>query len=179
MNTIDILRWIKTNLGSYIRTAIAGTIYTEEWLAGITCREVGELIAKFAPHQSNVLIVCSLMRGDYSRRPGEVDKGYHGYGLTQIDITSFPDFVHSGDWKDPSKVYPMTIKVLESKRHYLVTHFPAVAGDSLNHYITAAYNCGEGNEAKVIAQERDPDAYTTGHDYSKAVFEFADQYKTL
>ena len=73
----------------------------------------------------------------------------------------------------------MTVQILESKKKYLTAHFPAIAGDSLLHYIIAAYNCGEGNEAKVIAQERDPDAYTTGHDYAHSVFEFADLYATL
>lgn len=186
MTNQQILRWIKKNIGLYIQKALLarpGNIYTEEWLAGIACRETGILIAKysFSPSGNTVdpLTVCSLMRGDYTQRPGETEKQYHGYGITQIDIGSFPDFIKSGDWKDPLKCFIKSIDVLNIARTYLLNHEPVLAGESLNHYITAAYNCAEGNEQKVIVKHLDPDAYTTGHNYSKEVFEFAEVYKSL
>lgn len=186
MTNIDILKWIRKNLSPFIQKAVAarpGCIYTEDWLAGICCREVGGLISKYAfspaGNAIDVMTVCSLMRGDYSQRPGESEKSYHGYGVTQIDIASFPEFVRSGDWKDPLKCFIKSIDVLNSARTYLINHEPGIAGEMLNHYITAAYNCGPGNEAKVIARHLDPDAYTTNHDYAKAVFQFADAYRAL
>jgi hypothetical protein len=182
MENVDILKWIRTNISPAIKQALSqfpDTIHTEAELAGLTCREVGDLIARYSPLQPDVAIVCSLMRGDYTQRPGEAEKQYHGYGLTQIDIRSFPDFVKSGDWKIPLKCYVMSLKILASNKAYILSKHPEVAGDSLKHYVIAAYNCGAGNESKVLTQHLDPDAYTAGHNYSKAVFEFADQYSNL
>lgn len=182
MNNTDVLRWIKKELGETIQKAIAarpGSAYTEEWLAGIGCRETGGLLALYIPKRNDVAVICSILRGDFTQRPGETAKQYHGYGITQIDIASFPQFVKSGDWKDPYKCFLKTIDILNGKKQYLVSHFPSLAGNSLNHYVTASYNCGEGNERKVIEQHLDPDAYTTQHNYSNEVFEFADIYKNL
>ena len=187
MTDTQILQWIKSNLGSIIRQAIndsngASTPYTEDWLAGIAMRETGELIARYAPQQPDVNIVSSLMRGDYSQRPGETEKQYHGFGFWQIDIHSFPDFIKSGNWKDPYKCCCQAIADLESARAYLTAHAPdeiTSNQDLFNHYITAAYNCGSGNEMKVIELKEAVDNYTTGHDYSKAVFTYAGQYSIL
>lgn len=182
MNNIDIARWIKNNLSPFIKEAIKtkGTqLYTEAWLAGITMRETGILIARHAPLTKDLHALASVMMGDKSQRPGETTAWYHGFGFTQIDIASFPDFIKSGDWKDPLKVYLKTIDVLEGKRRYIVARFANLQGDNLKRYITAAYNCGEGNEAKVISKHIDVDAYTANHDYSKKVFEFAEIYNNL
>jgi len=182
MTYSDILDWIKQNLGPYIQKALAarpGTIYSEEWLAAITCREVGGLIARYIPQKIDVLVVCSLLRGDFSQRPGETEKQYHGYGPTQFDISSFPEFIKSGDWKDPLKCYILTIDQLEAKRLYLLAKAPDLDPSLLNKYITAAWNCGQGNEVKVIDNSLDPDAYDTGHNYAAQVFQFADQYNSI
>ena len=170
MTDSEVLKWIKSDLGTYIQRALLsfpGNRYNEAWLAGICMRETGGLINKKNVNGTlDAIAIAPLMIGDNS----------HGYGFTQIDIRSFPDFVKSQDWKDPFKCFWKTIQVLEGKRRYLQAHFPGVAGDSLDHYITAAYNCGEGNEAKVIAQHADPDAYTAAHNYSKSVFLYAGAY---
>lgn len=186
MTETQVLSWIKCNLGPIIQKAILSrpnSVYTEEWLAAIACRETGDLIARYAysPAGNNIgpTTVCSLLRGDFSQRPGETEKQYHGYGITQIDIKSFPDFVKSGDWKDPFKCFTKTIDILNSDKTYLLSKTPSLAGDSLNHYITAAYNCGAGNEDKIIHQHLDPDAYTTGHNYATQVFQFAEIYKNI
>ena len=187
MTESDVLKWIKNNLSSYIKDAIKDSIYPESLIAGITCRETGGLISKYAfspaGNTVNYLNVCALLRGDYSQRHGETEKKYHGYGLTQIDTGSFPDFIKSGWWEDPSKVYPLTIKILNGKRDYILSHAPDnlikdVQGNLL-HYVVAAYNCGEGNEMKVINQHLDPDAYTTQHNYSKDVFRLSEIYQNL
>lgn len=186
MTTKDILQWIKTNLAPVIQQALydgrqwnPDQLYTEPWLAGMICRETGILIAKYAPSGQATDVISSLMRGDFSQRPHDTEKKYHGFGFIQIDIDAYPGWVKSGAWKDPYKNIRFAIGVLEEKREYLQKHFPDIAGDSLNHYITAAFNCGQGNEAKVIEQEKDPDAYTAGHNYSNQVFEFADIYASL
>lgn len=186
MTTKDILEWIKTNLATDIQQALADAktwnpnlLYTEPWLAGMVCRETGLLIARNAPYKQSLDVVSALMRGDYTQRPHDHDKRFHGYGFIQIDIDAYPAWVKSGAWKDPYKNIRFAIGVLEEKREFLQKNFPGIGGDSLNHYITAAFNCGQGNEAKVIEQEKDPDAYTTGHNYAHQVFEFADIYASL
>lgn len=186
MTSTEILKWIKTNLSSYIIQAIndakvknPSLLYTEDWLGAITCRETGDLIIRDVTKKLSVTEMAPLMKGDYSKRPGETTEQYHGFGFIQIDISSFPHFVNSGDWKDPYKCYEMAIDVLEDKRQYLQPHFPSLTGDSLERAITAAYNSGEGNVGKCINAGIDVDSRTADHNYSKQVFEFRDIYKTL
>lgn len=173
------LKWIKENLGNIIATSIQGTPYTEDWLAAIAYRETGGLIDMYAYKHLRSPVLFSLMRGDYTQRHGEDEKSYHGYGFWQIDIGSFPDFVKSGDWKDPAKTCAMAIKVLEGKRKYITEKMPGLNGDALERAITAAYNCGEGNVMKALINREDVDHFTTGQDYSKVVFQAREVYKNL
>lgn len=186
MNTRQILIWIKNNLVPSINQAIAQSqkpdtilIYTTDWLVGITARETGDLINRYASANTKPEIMHTLMRGDYSQRPGETEKSYHGYGYTQIDIASFPDFVKSGDWKIPLKLYLKTIEILEEKRLYIEKHFQKLGGDQLNRAITASYNCGEGNIVKVLSEGKDIDAFTTDHNYSADVWQKRNFYKQI
>jgi hypothetical protein len=183
MTDTQVLQWIKKNLGSIILSSIErakvknpALLYTEDWLGAIACRETGGLIARY-PDKS-LPAVSSIMRGDYTRRAGETEKQYHGYGFWQADIASFPAFVRSGSWKDPAKACDMAIGILEGKRAYLHSH-SQLAGDNLDRAITAAYNCGEGNVMKVVATGQDIDARTANHNYSKNVWEFRAIYQTL
>lgn len=187
-----ILSWIKLNLGDIIRAAVAAakekfpdSPLTEDWLAGITCRETGEIIAKHMPGLASVpsgrqlAVISPLMKGDYSQRKGDPANIYHGFGFTQIDIASFPAFVKSGDWQDPGKCYGMSVAILEDDRKWLQEHFPSLTGDALERAITAAYNCGPGGIRDAIEAGADIDSRTTGHDYSKSVWQYREWYKTL
>jgi hypothetical protein len=184
MTTRDILLWIHINLLSSINKAIEEKkkanpllIYTPDWLVGITYRETGGLIAKYGGKKAEVM--HSLTRGDFSQRPGEKEKQYHGYGYVQIDIGSYPDFVKSGAWKDPFKCYAKAIDVLEEKRKYIQSHMIRLGGDDLHRAITAAYNCGQGNVVKALSANKDVDSYTTGHDYSKDVWQRRNFYRQI
>ena len=188
MTDSQLLQWIKTNLGSTISQAIsdcngASTPYTEPWLGGLTYREVGQLLNRYVPLlQNDVNAISAKMEGDWSQRPGDAAPMYHGYGFTQIDIASWPDFINSGDWKDPYKTYCQCIKDLEIARTYLTNHAPASITDdqdTFNKYIIAAYNCGAGNEIKAIDRNLDPDAYDTNHNYAAAVLSYAAIYAAL
>ena len=182
MTVTQELKWIKTNLSITIKRALIDSdtiLYTEPWLAGMVEQETGWLIGRYGNSIADLQTVSSLMKGDFTQRPGEAEKQYHGFGFIQVDIASYPDFVKSGDWKDPYKNIMKAISILEEKRKYLLGIFPELSGDSLNHYITAAFNCGQGNEAKVIHPHLDPDAYTAHHSYAKNVFDYANQYFTL
>jgi hypothetical protein len=186
MTEREILNWIKLNLGPTIDKALkeaqvknSNLLYTKDWLAAIIMRETGFLIARYVKQGAKPDIIHTLMRGDYSQRPGEKEKCYHGFGYCQIDIASYPDFVKSGEWKDPFKVIRKAIAVLEEKRLYLAPKFLNLQGDGLFRAITAAYNCGQGNVAKVLTAGQDIDARTHGKDYSREVWRFRSIFNSL
>jgi hypothetical protein len=178
MTTRQVLLWIHMHLVPHIEKALAearkknpALLYSTDWLVAITYRETWTLIKKYASSNTKPDIMHSLMRGDYSQRPGEKEASYHGYGYTQIDIASYPEFVKSGAWKDPFKLYQKTIAVLEEKRLYIESKLPKLGGDQLQRAITAAYNCGQGNVVKALVAGNDVDSRTTNRDYSREVGE--------
>lgn len=186
MTERDILSWINTNLGSTIDKAIVHARekfsdhpYTKDWLAAMAMRETGFKIAEFTKLGKKPEAIHAIMRGDYGQRDGEKEKSYHGYGYWQIDIGSYPAFIKSGDWKDPFKTCLKAIAVLEEKRLYLEPKFPNLKGDSLHRAITAAYNAGQGNIAKVLAEGKDIDARTYNHDYSAEVWRFREIFNSI
>jgi hypothetical protein len=184
MTNTQILSWIKTNLGQSIRKAIAdtpGCIYTEDWLAAIAMRETGLKIMKLVEAGNTFPNINRLVKGDFSKRPGDPSEMFHGYGYWQIDIGSFPDFIQSNDWQDPYKCCLKAISILDTNKAYLLKKYP---GLPLNNPIfemelTASYNCGLGNEAIAIHKQEDVDARTFDNDYSNAVFEYRTLYKSL
>lgn len=177
MTENTILKWIKVNLAPAINEAIAGTTYTEDWLAAMACRETGQLIARY--YNMKPADAFALMKGDYTQREGETEKQYHGFSCFQIDIASFPDFVKSGAWKDPHASAMKCVSVLEGKRKYIQSHIPMLPVETLDHAITAAYNCGEGNVLKVLANKSDIDSRTANHNYSADVWRLREIYKTI
>lgn len=185
MTESKIMRWIKTNLGPAIDKAIIDARvrfpdhpYTPDWLAGIIMREVKDKINKYVSANTRLEIIHTLMKGDYDQRKGETEMSYHGFGYTQIDIASYPAFIKSGDWKDPYKCVMMAIAVLEEKREYLKGRVK-MEPKAFERAITAAYNCGQGNVYKAYGKGLDVDNYTTGHDYSKEVFEHRELFLSL
>lgn len=176
---IHTLRWIKEFLSPMIIEAIKGTVYPEDQLAAMAFRETGWKIEKYVNHKMTFEVICELMQGDYGKRDHDSEKKYHGFGFWQIDIDSYPDFVKSGDWKDPLKTCIKAVDVLESKRKYITTKMPGLAGDALERAVTASYNCGEGNVFKALINHKDVDNYTFNHDYSKAVWNYREYYKDL
>ncbi len=186
MTERNILSWINNNLGPVIEQALAEAkrnnpdlLYTKDWLAAMAMRETGFLIARYAGQAKTPVQIHPLMRGDYSQRPGEKEKSYHGYGYWQIDIASYPAFVKSGDWKDPLKTCRKAIAVLEEKRLYLQQQFPSLTGEDLARAVTAAYNCGQGNVSKVIRKGEDIDSRTHQKNYSAEVWRYREIFNTL
>jgi hypothetical protein len=186
MREKNILKWIGNHLGPIIEKALnqakeknSSHIYTKDWLAAVAMRETGSLIARYVNQGKKPYVIHTLMRGDYSQRPGEKEKNYHGFGYWQIDIASYPDFIKSDEWKDPFKTCCKAITVLEEKRLYLTPRFPYLQGDSLFRAITAAYNCGQGNVAKVLNAGQDIDARTYNKDYSAEVWRYRKIFNSL
>jgi len=184
MTQTRILYWIKENLAPVINKALKeneGVIYTEDWLAAMAYRETGFLIARYADKKMSPDSIHSIIKGDYGRRDGELEKQYHGFGYWQIDIGSYPEFVKSGQWKDPYLTCMKAIHVLEEKRKYLAKRvdIDKIGLDTYHRAITAAYNCGQGNVMRAIEKGVDVDRYTHQGDYSKVVWSLRDAYKLL
>jgi len=183
MTNTQILQWIKKNLSPYILRSISlhpGTFVTEALMAGIVCRETGGLIAKHAAEFPDIMELAKHMKGDYTDRGDGKGLIPHGFGFTQIDINAFPWFISTNAWLDPYKCFSQSIAVLEGARAHILGRNPVLKGStSLIHYSVAAYNCGAGNVDKALTQHIDPDRYTTAHNYSAEVFEFAEIYKTI
>lgn len=186
MTEREILSWIKTSLGPTIDKVLdeakkknPDLIYTPDWLAAMCMRETGFLIARYVQKKIKVEVIHTLMKGDYSQRKGELEKSYRGFGYWQIDIASYPQFVKTGDWKDPYKTCLKAISVLEEKRFYLEPKFPNLKGDGLYRAITAAYNCGQGNVQKVLLTGQDIDTRTHQKNYSAEVWRYREIFNSL
>ncbi len=176
-----MMQWIKDNLGATIRQAVTGSVYTEDWLAGMCARETGFLIIRYVNQGKNFEDICLLMKGDYGKRKNDTEKKYHGFGFWQIDIDSFAAFVASGKWTNAFETSKMAVKVLNEKRNFLIgkgwqQHTDAV---TFERAVTAAYNCGQGNVDKAFRNGQDVDFYTFSADYSKEVFRYRNIYKNL
>jgi hypothetical protein len=176
MTEKQVLQWIKANLRPAILPAIAGTIYTEDWLGAMAAREVGILIVKLAPIHSPAEI-WPLLKGDYSQRKNETHPQYHGFGPWQADINTAPEWIAANKWVDPIQAADKAVEILEEKRKVLV---PKMAGfpQLLERAITASYNCG-GGAWEAIKNGQDVDTHTTGHNYSADVWRLRTIYKTL
>ncbi len=176
-----MMKWIKDNLGNIMKQAITGSIYTEDWLAGMCARETGFLFTRFVNHGNSFAEICPLMKGDYGKRAGDAKKIYHGFGFWQIDIDSFAAFVNSGKWVDPHETAMMAVKVLDGKKTFLKSKGweQKLPTDTWHRAITAAYNCGEGNVHKALTKNLDVDTYTFSKDYSKEVFRYRSIYSKL
>jgi len=172
------LKFIKENLSGIIIQAIAGSIYTEDWIAAIAKRETGQLMLKKFNQGIKPPELWKAMLGDFSQRRGETKPRYHGFGVFQIDIASYPAFCAGTDWQDPLKCCLMAIRVLNSKQQFLSSH-TALTGESLFKGITAAYNTGEGNVRNSVNKGIPVDTTTAGGDYSTAVWAFREIYTQL
>lgn len=169
----ELLAWIAENLGGYIRKAIAGTSYSEDWLGAIACRETGFLIIKYVNQGLPFDEICEKMYGDF--RKGR----YNGFGFWQIDIGSYPGFIESGLWIDPLATVKQAIICLDGKRHSLKSWEYALNVNDFERAITAAYNCGQGRVMKALDNGYDIDRYTFNRDYSGEVFRMRKIYREI
>ena len=176
-----MMQWVKDNLGSIMQQAIAGSVYTEDWLAGMCARETGFLFTRFVNQQKNFNEISLLMKGDFGKRKNDTVKIFHGFGFWQIDIDSFPDFVNSGKWTNPLETAKMAVTVLNQKRNFLIQKGwqQKLSAIEFERAVTAAYNCGQGNVDKALRNNRDVDFFTFSKDYSKEVFRYRNIYSNL
>jgi hypothetical protein len=169
----DLLLWIKRDLGPYIKKAITGSIFTEDWLGAIAARETGFLIIKHVNKGYDLDTITKLMKGDFNNGI------YHGFSYWQIDIRSFPDFINSDKWLDIQASANKAVDVLTGKMKYLKKHEEKLGEYWFGRAITAAYNTGEGNVEKSVLKGRDVDFTTFNKDYSKEVFRMRNIYMNL
>lgn len=186
MTERQIMYWYKNNLLAAVDKAIAfkkernpDLIYTADWLLAMAYRETWTLVIKYISNNIFLENILPIVKGDYGQRPGEKEKSFHGFGFWQIDIGSYPDFIKSGDWKDPYKCCCKAIDVLEEKRQYLARELVLSDKEAINRSITAAYNCGQGNVVRAIRAKLGVDYYTHERNYSAMVWKYREMYKGL
>jgi len=63
----DLMQWIKTNLSGQIARAIKGSIYSEDWLAGMYARATGYKIIKSSNKGFSHKEVWLKMEGDWRK----------------------------------------------------------------------------------------------------------------
>ena len=66
-NDKQMMQWLKDNLSVSIKQAIAGTEFTEDWLAGMCARETGFLFIRFANQGNTFEQIAPLMKGDFGK----------------------------------------------------------------------------------------------------------------
>ncbi len=186
MTEREITYWIRDNLSSHIKKALEvasvshpKSKWEEKILAGIAQREVGFLIARYAPMKKPFDILCSLMKGDFTRREGEMERQYHGFSFWQLDINTHLAFIKSGEWKNPFKACYKAIQTLEEKKNWIEENIKDLKGFTLERAAISAYNCGQINVRRALEAGNDIDARTFNHDYSKEVLRYSDIYQHL
>jgi hypothetical protein len=130
----------------------------------------------------------------YLKVPG--DSG-NGYGLMQVDIRSYRDWVAAGDWKDAESCISKGSEILSSKRDDVTAAIgqtdikvktlagqtytfdgKPIQGADLLRVTVAAYNCGMWAYYHY-SNGHDVDRGTTGQDYSKDVLANATRFQQL
>jgi hypothetical protein len=128
----------------------------------------------------------------YLKHPGDYRDGtYHGYGLMQMDIGSYPDWIKEGHWKNARDCILKGAEVLASKRKGIQNgqgkkhkvgkqEFTGakIAGADLLRVAIAAYNSGDWAYYNY-STGHDPDRFTTGKNYSKDVLRRAVRFGQL
>ncbi|MBC1262360.1 lysozyme [Synechococcus sp. BSF8S] len=104
--------------------------------------------------------------------PGGTGDNGHGRGLMQIDDGAFPDWIATGQWRDPETNIRFGCQVLAGNRRFFEPKLSG-AGSLLVRATVAGYNAGPGNVIAAIRAGRDPDFPTTGRDYSRDVLDRA------
>jgi hypothetical protein len=152
-------------------------------------------IAYFQKAASDYEFAPELLLGIASRETNMkniVGDGGHGYGIMQIDDRSYPDWCHSGGWKDVNACIQRGALVLDGKREQIrsgegkslkvggMTFRGAsnLSATDLLHVSIAAYNCGLWAFFS-FSKGADPDAKSTGRDYSKDVLNRTQVFATL
>jgi hypothetical protein len=183
-----MMRWYKDNLQAAVDKAIAykkertpDLLYTADWLIAMAYRETWTLMLTYIKNKIHFENVVGIVKGDYGRRDGELEKQYHGFGFWQIDIGSYPTFAKSGDWKDPFKTCCKAIVVLEEKRASLEKKLTRKDYDveTWHRMITASYNCGAGNVIEAVQDKKNIDSRTHEKNYSLKVWEYRALYNSL
>jgi hypothetical protein len=121
-----------------------------------------------------------------------IGDGGHGYGIMQIDDRSFPDWCHSGIWKDAKAGIIKGATVLDSKRESIrlgqgkklkvggvsFTGKSGLTAAELLQTSLAAYNSGLWAYYS-LSKFGDPDRKTTGKDYSRDTLARAAVFRNL
>lgn len=151
-------------------------------------------------HNLNPALILALASRETDLNPRYLSEpGDHGngFGLTQVDRRSYPEFVASGKWRDAEACFEFAARKLSQERQTLLQlagkplqtrfrsgmrrSFVGVAlteADALRVTI-AGYNCGVMTAYYHFSKRRQPDQGTTGGNYSADVFHRAAQFQAM
>lgn len=171
-----------------------------DWTTKDLTREFGTArrngwIAAFDAAAKDYLFPVELLVAIASRETNMrsiVGDGGHGYGLMQIDDRSYPDWCHSGGWKDVAGCIQKGALVLDGKREQIRngqgmtlkvggTSFRGqdnLSDDDLLRVAVAAYNSGLWAYA-CLSRDHDPDLKTTHRNYSSDTLARAAVFRDL
>jgi hypothetical protein len=107
----------------------------------------------------------------------------HAFGLCQIDRRWHRPFIDSAHAKDPLKQVLYACDLLRENRLAFGRSALSLRGDELERAVYASYNAGFGRVYHEVITGRphrgDPDAVTTGKNYSRWIFGLADAFRGL
>jgi hypothetical protein len=134
--------------------------------------EIAALVHGFDPE---LLLAIASRETDMRNIKGDFRDGiYHGYGLMQVDIGTYPDFCHAWTPDNVQGSIETGAEILSGKRQAL-----AAQGVTDLRAVVAAYNTGHPNVLRSIQAGADPDRTTTGHDYGRDVLARMDVFVKL
>jgi hypothetical protein len=140
--------------------------------------------AKENQFEPEILLAVASRETNMRNIRGDMQHGvYQGYGLMQVDIKSFPDWVKSNAWKDPIESIKKGSSVLHEKRHEVANRAKAaeieLSDANLLWISLASYNHGSSGSFRSFITDGHPDEGTTGHDYGKDCLARAKVFKAL
>ena len=103
---------------------------------------------------------------------GRGDSGF-AHGIFQIDHRYHSAFVNSPGFESPAEQCGYACSLLAENRLYISHALPSIRSSDLERGVYAAYNASVEKVTRLLEQGLDPDGCTTGKDYSRYIFTFA------
>lgn len=145
--------------------------------------------AKYQHSVAHVMAIASRetnmsnIRGDYRASKHFPNKGYHGYGIMQVDIGTDPAWIKSGAWKNVGESIARGCKILNDKAREVKaladTQNVKLSQHDFLWIVSASYNHGSKGSFKDFVNSADPDINTTGNDYGADVLSRMEQFQYL
>ena len=174
-----VLKWIKNNMSSFIKSSIVGTIFTEDIIAGLIYAESEISIrAYYENEKADAYTVNSQVQNTDATG----HQAYSLYQLTSGKVTNeIQSWLDSKDnrWQRPGEATQKAISLLRTKQTTIKQNHPELSPDELLRATIAAYNAGEGTVNKALSNNIPLDNVTYDPVYLTKIYSAAEKYKTV